>query len=183
MAIERIAFATQGPGGLSDIVSPIFGRCPTYTIVEIENGQIVNTKVLQNYAGGAIRGAGIQAAQIIASEGITTAIAGNFGPNASMALGSMGIRMIPGIAGITVQEAVDKYIKGELTGAVPVAPTTYPAGAPPITPQYPTPYPGVPYGVQPTKDQEIQFLKQQKEAIEKRIKEIEKRIAELEKQQ
>jgi len=47
---------------------------------------------------------------------------------------------------------------------------------------YPTGYPGMPYATQPTKEQEIQFLMQQKEAIEKRIKEIEKRIAELEKQ-
>ncbi|MCD6484508.1 MAG: dinitrogenase iron-molybdenum cofactor biosynthesis protein [Candidatus Odinarchaeota archaeon] len=177
MAVERIAFATQGAGGINDIVSPIFGRCPTYTIVEIDNGQIINTKVIQNYAGGAIRGAGIQAAQIIASEGVTTVVAGSFGPNASMALGSMGIRMIPGISGITVKEAVDRYIRGELTGTAPVMP----APPAPMAP-YPTGYPGMPYATQPTKEQEIQFLMQQKEAIEKRIKEIEKRIAELEKQ-
>ena len=180
MAIERIAFATQGPGGLNDIVSPIFGRCPTYTIVEIDNGQVVNTKVIQNYAGGAIRGAGIQAAQIIASEGATTVVAGSFGPNASMALSSMGIRMIAGVSGITVQEAVDRYIKGELTGIAPTAPTGFPPVPAGPTVAYPPQYPGIPYAPTPTKEQEIEYLKQQKEAIEKRIKEIEKRIAELE---
>ena len=144
---------------------------------------MVNTKVIQNYAGGAIRGAGIQAAQIIASEGATTVVAGSFGPNASMALSSMGIRMIAGVSGITVQEAVDRYIKGELTGIAPTAPTA-PTGFPPVpagpTVAYPPQYPGIPYASAPTKEQEIEYLKQQKEAIEKRIKEIEKRIAELE---
>ena len=34
--IERIVVSSQKQGGLDDIVSPMFGRCPAYTVVDVD---------------------------------------------------------------------------------------------------------------------------------------------------
>jgi predicted Fe-Mo cluster-binding NifX family protein len=93
-------------------VDPRFGRCQYFLIVDSETMQF---EAIPNMASGAMGGAGIQAAQIIASKGVKALITGNVGPNAFQALSAAGIQIITGAYG-TVREAVEKYKKGELKG-------------------------------------------------------------------
>ena len=96
-------------------LDPRFGRCPYFTIVDPETLQF---EAIQNTASGATGGAGIQAAQTIASRGVEVLITGNVGPNAFQALSAAGIKIVTGAFG-TVREIVEKYKRGELreTGA------------------------------------------------------------------
>ena len=96
-------------------VDPRFGRCPYFVIVDSENMQF---EAIPNVASGAMGGAGIQAAQVIAGKGVKVLITGNVGPNAFQALSAAGIKIVTGAFGI-VKEVVEKYKKGELseTGA------------------------------------------------------------------
>jgi predicted Fe-Mo cluster-binding NifX family protein len=96
-------------------LDPRFGRCPYFVIVDSESMQF---EAIPNMASGATGGAGIQAAQIIANNGVKVVITGNVGPNAFQALSAAGIKIVTGAFG-TVREAVEKYKKGELreTGA------------------------------------------------------------------
>jgi predicted Fe-Mo cluster-binding NifX family protein len=107
----KIAVATN-KGGLEDMVSPVFGRCQTYTLVECEGGEIKKTEAMANPGFTAAGGAGIQAAQYVGGLKPEAVIAGNFGPNAAAVLTQMGVKMVQaqGNAG----EAVLKYMKGEL---------------------------------------------------------------------
>jgi predicted Fe-Mo cluster-binding NifX family protein len=91
-------------------VDPRFGRCPYFIIVDSETMQF---EAVPNPASGAMGGAGIQAAQIIASKGAKAVITGNVGPNAFQALSAAGIKIITGAYG-TVREVVEKYRRGEL---------------------------------------------------------------------
>jgi len=93
-------------------VDPRFGRCPYFLIVDSETMQF---EAIPNMASGAMGGAGIQAAQIIAGKGVKAVITGNVGPNAFQALSAARIQIITGAYG-TVREAVEKYKKGELKG-------------------------------------------------------------------
>ncbi len=121
----KIAVATT-KGGLEDLVSPIFGRCQTYTIVEIDDKKIKDAGIIQNQYVSAGSGAGIQAAQLVISQGVKTVIAGNFGPNASMIFDQSGVEMVR-TQGISVKETVTKYLNKELAST----PTpTQPIGAP-----------------------------------------------------
>jgi predicted Fe-Mo cluster-binding NifX family protein len=45
-----IAIPTKRNGGLKDVVSDVFGRANTFTILDIEKGAIKNVKVLENPA-------------------------------------------------------------------------------------------------------------------------------------
>lgn len=119
----KVAIASQGQGGLDDVVSPMFGRCPTFTIVDIENGEIKGVDAVPNQAAHAMHGAGIAAVQTLANLGVNAILAGRFGPNASAVCNQSGIQMIPVQPGTKIRDAVQSFISGKLrTVSAPTAP-------------------------------------------------------------
>ena len=96
---------------LNSQVSPVFGRCPYFLIVDSKTEEF---KAIPNPALQTGRGAGVAAAQIAVSEKVGVVICGNFGPNAFSVLQMSGIKIYPGVFGLTVKQAIDKYNKGEL---------------------------------------------------------------------
>ena len=108
----KVAVATEGPGGLDDIVSPRFGRCPTFTIITIEGGNIKDVRTVQNQAAFAAHGAGIAAVQTLANQGVKVIVAGRFGPWASQASMQFGMQMVMVPPGIRVRDAINGYILG-----------------------------------------------------------------------
>ncbi|MFO8034674.1 MAG: NifB/NifX family molybdenum-iron cluster-binding protein [Candidatus Bipolaricaulota bacterium] len=112
---ERLVVAT-GQGGLEDQVSSVFGRAPTFTVVELQNGKVADASVAPNPHKDAPSGAGIQAAQMVASKAPRAVLAGNFGPNVSGVLSQAGVDMLP-VSGMTVGEAVDAYLTGSLSAS------------------------------------------------------------------
>jgi len=122
--MTRILVAATNAGGPGDRVFPNFGRAPTFTVVEVEDDQIKKATVIDNPYTAAPSGAGIQAAQLVVERGAEAVFAGNFGPNASGVLAQAGVKAIP-VAGLTVREAVERYLKGELA---PMAAPPSPGG-------------------------------------------------------
>lgn len=122
--MKEIYIAATNRGGVDDQVSPVFGRARTFTVVEVEDGKILGASVVDNPFQGAPGGAGIRAAQFVAEKHPRAVFAGNFGPNVAEALAQAGIAMVP-VTGLTVREAVEKYVRGELT---PMAGPTLGAG-------------------------------------------------------
>lgn len=101
---------TARTSGLDALIDPRFGRCSYFVIVDSET---MESEAFANTAAGAVGGAGIQAAQLVASKGAKVLITGNAGPNAFQALSTAGIKVVTGAVG-TVREAIEKYKKGEL---------------------------------------------------------------------
>ena len=87
-----------------------FGRCSYFVIVDSET---MKFEAVPNTASGSMSGAGIQAAQTIASKGVKVLITGNVGPNAFQALSAAGIRVVIGAFG-NVRQAIEKFKSGEL---------------------------------------------------------------------
>ncbi|WP_457741297.1 NifB/NifX family molybdenum-iron cluster-binding protein [Thermococcus sp.] len=101
-------------GGLDDRVNQAFGRTPTFTVVDIENGNIVNVQVVPNPGYNQPRGAGVTAAQLAIDQRADAVIAGQFGPNSYGVLQAAGIRMYSAPATMTVRDAVEALLRGEL---------------------------------------------------------------------
>lgn len=101
---------TAVSGSLEAQIDPRFGRCPYFVIVDSETMEF---EAVPNIASSSMTGAGIQAAQTVASKGVRVVITGNVGPNAFQALSAAGIEVVTGASG-NVREVVEKYKRGEL---------------------------------------------------------------------
>ena len=115
----KVAVSSTGPD-LDAAVSPRFGRCPYFVIVETAT---MGYEAIPNTSANSPSGAGIAAAQEVASRGIDAVLTGRFGPNASQVLSQVGIKMVTG-AGGTVRQAVETYKNGGLNEApsIPAGP-------------------------------------------------------------
>lgn len=108
----KVGVASQGAGGLEDVVSPMFGRCPNFTIVEVEDGEIRDVKILPNQFFTSPSGVGIAAVQILAREGVRYILAGRFGPNVATVADQFGIKMVAVQPSVRIKDAIKQYIIG-----------------------------------------------------------------------
>lgn len=106
----KVAVSSSGKD-LNAQLDPRFGRCAFFMIVETDD---MSFEAFDNESMSLGGGAGIQSAQFVASKGAKAVITGNCGPNAVQTLSAAGIELFTGQSG-TVKEAVEIYIKGNLT--------------------------------------------------------------------
>ena len=91
-------------------LDPRFGRCAFFLVV---NPDDMSFEAFNNESAAQGGGAGIQAAQFLASQGVDAVITGNCGPNAVQTLAAAGVELFAGQAG-TVKEVVERFRKGNL---------------------------------------------------------------------
>ncbi|MDD5070264.1 MAG: NifB/NifX family molybdenum-iron cluster-binding protein [Candidatus Omnitrophica bacterium] len=101
----RVAISTDGA-----FVSAHFGRCPTFTLVDIENCGVVNKTEVSNpgHQPGAIP-------QFLHQNGVNCIIAGGMGMQASLFFEEYSIQTIVGISG-TIDDVIEQLKKGTLKG-------------------------------------------------------------------
>jgi predicted Fe-Mo cluster-binding NifX family protein len=102
----RIAISTRGEGGLEDVVSDVFGRANTFTVVDIEKGAIKNVKVLDNPAVSYHHGAGPIVVKMLVDLEVNMVIANIFGSGVIMLLDQHNITQITVDAGTLITESV-----------------------------------------------------------------------------
>ena len=89
-------------------VSEHFGRCPEFTIVEIEGNKIKNKKVIEN--PGHMTGF---LPKFFKEQGVSYVIAGGAGFRAQELFEQFGIKLITGIQG-DVNNVIRDFIKGKI---------------------------------------------------------------------
>ncbi|MBN1398878.1 MAG: NifB/NifX family molybdenum-iron cluster-binding protein [Bacteroidetes bacterium] len=102
----RIAISTEG-----DFVSAHFGRCPFFTIVNIENGIIAKKDVVENpgHELGLIP-------KFLHQKGVECIVCGGMGMRAVGFFNEYGIQTIVGISG-RIDEVIEKIKKNALESA------------------------------------------------------------------
>ena len=105
----KVAVSSTGES-LDAHLDPRFGRCAYFLVVDPDD---MSFEAFSNEATSQAGGAGIQAAQFIASLGVTAVITGNCGPNAVQTLSAAGIEVIAGQAGV-VKDVIVLFKKGNL---------------------------------------------------------------------
>lgn len=101
----KVAISTD-----SGFVSAHFGRCPVFTMVEIEDGKVV--KIEENNNPGHQPGF---LPVFLAEQGVNCIICGGMGDRAQMLFTEKKITPVIGVTG-KVEEVIEKFIKGQLKG-------------------------------------------------------------------
>lgn len=101
----RISISTDG-----DSVSRHFGRCPSFTIIEIDDAKLISKQTIANpgHHPGFLP-------QFLQQKGVHCIIAGGIGRRAKELFNQAGIQTITGVSG-SVDEVIDRVIKGTLEG-------------------------------------------------------------------
>ncbi len=105
----KIAISSSG-NNLDSQIDPRFGRCAFFVVVDTDN---MDFEAFDNESISLGGGAGIQAAQFVASKGAKAVMTGNVGPNAVKTLAAAGVTVFVGQTG-TVGEALERYKGGNL---------------------------------------------------------------------
>jgi predicted Fe-Mo cluster-binding NifX family protein len=93
-------------------ISDVFGRCPYFIIVEIKNGKIEKTEIIENKNTDQASGAGISTSQLMAEKNVNALITGNVGPRAFDILKQFNIEVYTG-SGI-IKKVLQEFINGKL---------------------------------------------------------------------
>jgi predicted Fe-Mo cluster-binding NifX family protein len=99
----KIAISTD-----AGFVSAHFGRCPSFTIVEIEEGNVLEVEEINN--------PGHQPAflpNFLAERGVKYIICGGMGNRAQMLFAEKKITPVIGVTG-KIEEVIEKFVQGKL---------------------------------------------------------------------
>jgi len=112
----RIAISAEDKNGLDSVVSPHFGRCPYYILVDVEGQEVKAVQAVDNpyygqHSPGMVPG-------FIHSQGVDVMLAGGMGRRAIGFFEQYGIEAVTGASG-TVRHALEGYLGGQLRGVQP----------------------------------------------------------------
>ena len=101
----KVAISTDGQH-----VSAHFGRCPTFTILEIEDGKLLKNEEIPNpgHHPGYLP-------KFFNENGVSCIIAGGMGQRASQLFEEFKIQPVLGISG-TIEEVISQILNGTLEG-------------------------------------------------------------------
>jgi predicted Fe-Mo cluster-binding NifX family protein len=99
----RIAISTD-----NGFVSAHFGRCPSYTIADIEEGKVLRSEEIANpgHSPGFLP-------RFLSEKGVSVIIAGGMGPRAKSLFVENNIQVITGVQG-KVEEAIERFARHEI---------------------------------------------------------------------
>lgn len=103
---------TAAASGIDAPMDPRFGRCPFFVVVDLDSMSEIS---IPNANVNAASGAGIQAAQEVAKQGVSALITGNIGPNAMQTLSAAKIDVYQHQGGIAVRAALEAFQRGDLS--------------------------------------------------------------------
>jgi len=112
----RIALSADTKDGLDSVISPHFGRCPYFVLVDIEGQEVMEVTEVDNPCYGSHRPGQVPA--FIHQQAANVMLTGGMGRRAMQFFAQYGIEPVTGATG-TVRLALEQYLGGELEGAAP----------------------------------------------------------------
>lgn len=112
----RIAVSADNKRGLDSVISPHFGRCPHFVLVDMAGQEVKEVNEVDNpYFSHHQPG---QVPAYVDSLGANVMLTGGMGGRAIMFFQQFGIEGVTGAYG-TVRQSLERYLGGELQGAAP----------------------------------------------------------------
>ena len=171
----RIAVSADDGSGLDSVVSPHFGRCPYFIIVDLDGSEVRQVTAADNpYRGHHQPG---QVPRFIREQGADVMLTGGMGMRAISLFQQFGIEAVTGAFG-TVRRSLEQYLGGALEGAQPCRESVGHAHEREgITPQMATPDVGV-TGVEYEED-EVGRLREEVDMIQEQLEKATARLRAL----
>ena len=79
----RLAIPTKAHKGLEDVLSEVFGKPKTFTVIDVEDGRIRNVQVIDNPVASYEYGSGPIAVKTLADLKVNCVLIAELGPGAS----------------------------------------------------------------------------------------------------
>ncbi len=119
--MTKIAISVLDANGLDAQISAHFGRCPYFTLVEVEDREVravesVANPYFSNHQPGEVPG-------FIHSLGAQVMLSGGMGGRAVVFFQDYGITPATGASGVA-RDALKRYLDGDLTGTAPCSEST-----------------------------------------------------------
>lgn len=112
----RVAVSADDANGLQSVVSPHFGRCPYFVLVDVNGREVQNVEAVENpYYRQHQPG---QVPRFIHEQGADVMLTGGMGGRAIGFFREYGIQAVTGASG-TVRHSLEQYLGGDLQGAEP----------------------------------------------------------------
>lgn len=111
MSLKRLVIAGRGNGSPDDYVSPVFGRCSAFCVVDFAEDGGISSRVVSNSAVDLPGSAGVIAADSVVNLGADAVVAGDFGTASTQVFHKSGVKQYI-IKNTTIKEAVDKMLSG-----------------------------------------------------------------------
>jgi predicted Fe-Mo cluster-binding NifX family protein len=112
----RIAVSADNKQGLDSVVSPHFGRCPHYILVDMDGHDVTGIQEMDSPFSGHHQPG--QVPGYIKGLGADVMLAGGMGGRAISFFQQYGIEGVTGAYG-TVRQSLERYLGGQLRGAAP----------------------------------------------------------------
>jgi len=117
----RVVVSSDDNNGLDSVVSPHFGRCPYYVLVDFEGREVKHVSTVANpYYDHHQQG---QVPGFIRSQGADVMLTGGMGRRALALFEQYGVEAVTGASG-TARHALEGYLGGKLRGAAPCGKST-----------------------------------------------------------
>ncbi|MGI5861025.1 MAG: NifB/NifX family molybdenum-iron cluster-binding protein [Myxococcales bacterium] len=111
-----VAVACEDDQGLGAQVSMHFGRCPFFTLAQVDEGKVLSARVEKNpHFGNHQPG---QMPVFIQSLGANVILAGGMGPKAVQMFEQMGIEVATGAVG-RAEKVLQAWLEGRIKGITP----------------------------------------------------------------
>jgi predicted Fe-Mo cluster-binding NifX family protein len=114
----RIAVSSESDQGLESMVSPHFGRCPHFILIDLEGREVSVVQAIENPFFGQHQPG--QVPGFIQSQGVDVMLTGGMGRRAIAFFQQFNIKPVTGAQG-TVAFALEQYLAGALQEAEPCA--------------------------------------------------------------
>jgi predicted Fe-Mo cluster-binding NifX family protein len=112
----RVAISADSGNGLDSVVSPHFGRCPYFVLVDVDGTEVTAVQSVANpYYGNHRPG---QVPGFIHNQGADVMLTGGMGMRAIAFFDQYGIEAATGASG-SVRHALEQYLGGMIQGAAP----------------------------------------------------------------
>lgn len=104
----KLAICSNGKA-IDSLVADNFGRSPYFLFVEVEEGKIKKTEVLENNYQTQSSGVGVAVAQMVVEKGADAVIVGSVGPRALDVLKQFNVQIHQ--ASGSIKQVIEKYTK------------------------------------------------------------------------